>query len=211
MTASTRELPMSAWVVSEERAGEARPVRAEGDRQLLFLARDGDQRACRELIDRHGQRLLAIVHATNGDLGIAEDIVQEALIRALQQAEQLREEASMFPWLVRIALRVGLDYRRKVRREMLTDQIREEAAAEEASPDHRVSAAEDSSRVRAALAELKPAQRQLVVLRYFASLSVAELAEVFGKSEPAIRKDLQRARERVKKMLGDWFDAGGER
>jgi RNA polymerase sigma-70 factor, ECF subfamily len=204
MTASSRPLPISAFAVTTE-ARDTTPIRAEGDRQLLFLAKAGDQRACRELLDRHGQRLLAIVNATNADLGIAEDIVQEAFIRALQQAEQLREESSMFPWLVRIALRVGLDYRRKVRREMLTDVIREEPASIESSPDHRAFAAEESLRVRDARDRLKPQQRQLVVLRYFASLSVAELAEVFGKSEQAIRKDLQRARERVKKHLGDWF------
>src|SRR5262249_7114525 len=127
-------------------AREDRSVKAEGDRALLTLARSGDEKACRELIDRHGARLLQIVRAAHGDLGLAEDVVQETFIRALAQAEQLREESSMVPWLVRIALRVAIDHRRKVRRETLTDQALEVPSERELSPDRSLAAAEDSRR-----------------------------------------------------------------
>lgn len=185
---------------------DARFIRAEGDRALLFAARDGDARACRELLERYGQRLLQVVNATHPGFSFAEDVVQETFIRALAQADQLREETSLFPWLVRIAIHVGYDLRRKVRREQLTDVFADIAEAREKGPEARTLASEDSQRVREALDQLKPQQRELMVLRYFASFSTAELAEVFKKTEPAIRKDLQRARERVKKLLGDWFE-----
>jgi RNA polymerase sigma-70 factor (ECF subfamily) len=207
MTASRRTFSFDASWVEPVAVRDEQFIRAEGDRCLLNQARDGDEKACRELIDRYGQRLLGVVTATQGDLQMAEDIVQETLIRAMQQAEQLREEASMFPWLVKIALRAALDYRRKVRRETLTDRVRDVAEAIESGPEHYVAQSEDSLRVRKALARLKPYQRELIVLRYFSSFSTAELAAVFSKSEAAIRKDLQRARERVKKHLGDWFEA----
>jgi RNA polymerase sigma-70 factor (ECF subfamily) len=204
MSSSERTLTFGTpWV----RDRSTRMLEAQGDRALLSLARDGDERACRELIDRHGQRLLSVVSATQGDLQLAEDIVQETLIRAMEQADQLREEASMFPWLVKIALRVGLDYRRKLRRETLTDRFKDVQESSERSPEQSLARSEDAERVQEALSRLKPYQRELMVLRYFASFSTAELAAVFSKSETAIRKDLQRARERVKKLLGDWFEA----
>ena len=65
--------------------------------------------------------------ATQGYPAIAEDVVQETFLRAIKEADKLREETSMFPWLVKIALRAGIDYRRKIRREMLTDTIVETA------------------------------------------------------------------------------------
>jgi RNA polymerase sigma-70 factor (ECF subfamily) len=194
----------SSVAVSSET--DARFIRAEGDRALLLAARDGDARACRELLERYGPRLLHVVSATHPGYSFAEDVVQEAFIRALEQADQLRQESSLFPWLVRIAIHVGYDLRRKVRRETLTDVFADVPEAKEAGPEAKTLASEDSLYVRKALEKLKPYQRELMVLRYFASFSVAELAEVFKKSEPAIRKDLQRARERVKKLLGDWFE-----
>lgn len=181
-------------------------VAAAGDRALLFAARDGQEPACRELLRRHGRRLLQIVRATHPDLSIGEDVVQEAFLRALAQAEQLREEASLFPWLVRIALRVALDHRRRVRRELLQESPAEHLSASGGTPEERYEEAEESAEVRRALASLPAYPRELIVLRYFGCLSSAELAEVFGKSEVAVRKDLQRARDRVRVLLGPWFE-----
>jgi RNA polymerase sigma-70 factor (ECF subfamily) len=199
MTASSRV--MSFWSeVTGERAQAAMP---SGDHALLLAASAGDGKACRELIARHGTRLLQIVRATNADLGVGEDVVQETFIRALARARDLREEASLFPWLVRIALRVASDYRRKVRRETLTDTVSDGICEKSLSPEAELEERESNERVRKALAALKPYPRELMTLRYFASLSVAELAAVFGKSEVAIRKDLQRARDRVRVELED--------
>src|SRR5215831_9246129 len=166
MGVSSRRIPLT-WATALDQEQGGRFVKGEGDRALLFRARDGDEKACRELLERHGQRLLSVVIATQGDPAMAEDVVQETFIRAIREADKLREEASMFPWLVKIALRAGIDYRRKVRREM-------------------------------------------IVLRYFASFSTHELALVFQKSEAAIRKDLQRARGRTRKLLAHMFGGRNE-
>src|SRR5688572_8526490 len=183
-------------------------TKALGDARLLELAKNGRESAARELLERYGHRLLSIVEATHGDLAMSEDIVQEAFIRAIQQGHQLREESSSFPWLVRIALRVAIDFRRKVRRETLTEIIHD-VPDESAGPERRAEAAEDAARVKRALERLKPYRRELMILRYFASFSVTELAEVFQKTETAVRKDLQRARDDMREELTDWFEAGG--
>jgi RNA polymerase sigma-70 factor (ECF subfamily) len=179
---------------------------AMSDGALLGLARKGDERACRELLLRHGPRLWAAVEATHRDPGLAEDVVQETLLRAIERADQLLDEHRAFPWLVRIALRVAIDHKRKVRREHPLEEGWDAPAAPEDGPEHRVTSEEDARRVAAAVARLPDYQKELVSLRYFAHLSAAELAEVFGKSEVAIRKDLQRARAQLKTALAPWME-----
>jgi RNA polymerase sigma-70 factor (ECF subfamily) len=199
---------MSQWT-ARVLGGRAEEDTSElGDARLLELAKSGRETAARELLERYGHRLLSIVEAAHGDLGMSEDIVQETFIRAIQQGHQLREESSSFPWLVRIALRVAIDFRRKTRRETLTE-IMTDVPDEAAGPERTIEAAQDAARVKRALERLKPYRRELMILRYFASFSVIELAEVFQKTEAAIRKDLQRAREDMRKQLVDWFEAGG--
>jgi RNA polymerase sigma-70 factor (ECF subfamily) len=189
-----------------QRAAEV-PVAEATDELLLELARTkNDEAAVRELIERYGDRLLAIVDAAHGDLDLSEDIVQETFIRAIRQSHQLRAAASLFPWLVRIAIRVALDQRRKTRRETFAPEAIEIVAPEEQGPHARAEAAQDAAQVDRAISRLPDYPRELIILRYFASFSVAELAGVFDKTETAIRKDLQRARERLRTHLSPWFE-----
>ncbi|MCA9550880.1 MAG: sigma-70 family RNA polymerase sigma factor [Myxococcales bacterium] len=179
---------------------------AMSDGALLGQAKRGDERACRELLARHGPRLWAAVEATHRDPGLAEDVVQETLLRAIDRADQLMDEHRAFPWLVRIALRVAIDHKRKVRREALLEEGWDAAGPPEDAPDQHLASAEDARRVSAAVAQLDDYPRELVSLRYFAHLSAAELGEVFGKTDVAIRKDLQRARAQLRVALAPWME-----
>ncbi|MEM6734136.1 MAG: sigma-70 family RNA polymerase sigma factor, partial [Myxococcota bacterium] len=102
------------------------------DRQLLAWAAQRDDAACNELISRYGRKLYALVERSHGDLQLSEDIVQDAFFRAIEAHTQLREESAFFPWLVRIAFRRAVDYRRKARREALVDIF---TFAERSAPD----------------------------------------------------------------------------
>lgn len=177
-----------------------------GDRALLERAGVGDEAACRELLERYGSRLMGVVRATHGDLALDDDIVQETFIRAIRHGSQLKQETSLFPWLVRIAFRVAIDHRRSRRRETLTDVWPESTEAPGPNPLEVCEASEDAAQVKRALDRLKAYPRKLLILRYFTNFSVAELADVFSKSEVAIRKDLQRAREQMRRHLEPWFE-----
>lgn len=185
----------------------AQAVEAEADGALLRRAKRGDEAACRELLDRHGGRLMGVVQKAHHDLGQTEDVVQETFVRAIQQADRLRSDGAFFPWLVRIALNVAVDLRRRTQRETVTDELPEMTTSVESGADHRMERVEDADRVNRALERLKPRSRELLVLRYFAGMSVAELAEVFDKSDVAIRKELQRSRDQLRRQLVQWFGA----
>lgn len=180
------------------------PEDAPADAEMLRRANAGDEASARVLVARYGPRLGRIVEAAYGDRGLAEDVVQETFLRAIDQAHQLRDDAGLLAWLVRIALRLAADSKRKRRRETLPGELPDHASA--SSPEGTLAAAQDALAVRAALDKLSERWRTLLVLRYFSGFSTQEIAEITGKKEPAIRKDLERARARMKKLLARWFE-----
>lgn len=186
--------------------GRGRDLCGLADGALLARAARRDEAACRELLRRHGPRLCSVIEATHRDSGLAEDVVQETFVRAIERADQLRDDAQLFPWLVRIALRLAIDHRRKTRRESALNEDWDVPGRPDEGPEHKVVAQQDADLVVRAVARLSDYPKELVALRYFAHLSTAELSEVFGKSEAAIRKDLQRARARLKDILLPWVD-----
>ncbi|MEM6532348.1 MAG: RNA polymerase sigma factor [Myxococcota bacterium] len=172
------------------------------DRSLLARSAERDDRATQELVARYGQRLFALVERSHGDLQLSEDIVQDALFRAIESRDQLRDDSAVFPWLIRIALRRAIDYRRKRRRESLVD-ILTLTDREGPSIDNELELDQSREResVRRALSRVKPYHRELLTLRYYSHLSVREIADVYEKSEALIRKDLQRARAQLERRL----------
>lgn len=192
-------------------ARESVDLRAASDRELLSRAAERDDEACFELVARYGERLLAVVEKSHGDLQLSDDIVQDAIFRAIEKQTQLRDGAAVFPWLARIALRRASDYRRKTRRESLVDMFSfgETRPAAPTFGEAHLDADRDRAEVRRALGRLKPYHRELLVLRYYSQLSVEELCQVYDKRNASIRKDLQRAREQLERRLPDRF--GGER
>lgn len=176
------------------------------DGELLRRAARGDEGACRILLSRHGPRLMGVLEASGRSAVQAEDVVQETFLRAFSRADQLRDDARLFPWLVRIGLRVAVDLERKTRREACVEAPALDATDPDADPIRDVEVAQTGQMVTDAVARLPEHPRRLVQMRYFAHLSTAELAEVFDKSEVAIRKDLQRARAQLKEILQPWLE-----
>ena len=177
------------------------------DGALLRRAAGGDEAACRVLLGRHGPRLMGVLQASGRSAAQAEDVVQETFLRAFSRADQLQDDSRLFPWLVRIGLRVAIDLERKTRREACVEAPGGEASDPDADPVRELEAAQSKQMVVDAVARLPEQPRRLVQMRYFAHLSTAELAEVFDKSEVAIRKDLQRARAKLKAILQPWLEA----
>jgi RNA polymerase sigma-70 factor (ECF subfamily) len=188
---------------------DVRPAATLGDADLLRRARTGDSEAPRELLRRHGQRLARVAYATVGDWSAAEDVVQETVVRAIAEVDRLREDASVVSWLSRIAVRVAIDGKRKTHRETLFAEPPEEdtpTTVRAPSPEVALSSAESRTMVARAMAQLPPATREVLALRYDAGFTAAEIAELTGKSEVAVRKELQRARDRLRTLLAPWFE-----
>ncbi len=191
------------------RERDVRPVGTLGDAELLRRARDGDGEAPRELVRRHGARLARVAYARTGDWAGAEDVVQETLVRAIAEVDRLRDDASVVAWLSRIAVRVGIDGKRKTHRETLVAEPEADGAVPDPAPDPELRASDAQSRtlVAQAMAKLPAQTREILALRYDAGFTAPEIAEITGKSEVAVRKELQRARDRLRALLAPWFEA----
>jgi RNA polymerase sigma-70 factor (ECF subfamily) len=198
--------------------------------ELLSRTAAGDRAARGQLLEQHRQKLKRMV-AVRLDRRLAarvdsSDVVQEALTEADRRLDDYLRERPMpyYPWLRRLTW-IWLDRvhrrhtakRRNVRREE-PRELPEQSAAELAErllagntgPVAAAVRREQRLRVRVALAELAPADREVLVLRFLERLSTMETAAVLGVSANAVRLRHMRALQRLRDRLGDEF-AGEDR
>ncbi len=145
---------------------------------------------------QRAQRLLAW-HAA------AEDVVQEAFLKAAGKLPTLRDPAKARAWLGQVVLNRCRSWRRReaVRRRLLPWRAREVA------PPERQAAADETARsVRQAVAALPAKEREAVVLRYFEGLPLAEVAAALGERQNTVEVRLHRARGKLAVVLAEWRD-----
>jgi RNA polymerase sigma-70 factor (ECF subfamily) len=167
----------------------------------------GDSSAFRRLIDREAPRLVRFAYGMLGNLADAEDVVQDTLIRLLENAASWTPEARIGTWLHRVCYNRAIDVLRR-RRVVADDNALEEMADEGDNADAAILRSETILSVRDAMERLPARQRTAVLLFHFQDLSQRDAASVMGVSEDAFESMLARARRRLKRLIGD-SDGGG--
>ncbi|MGW3935205.1 SigE family RNA polymerase sigma factor [Streptomyces sp. NBC_00024] len=142
------------------------------------------------------KRLVTVVYAVTGDLGEAEDAVQEAYARAWPRWEQLVAEGDPTPWVRTVALRLAVSSWRRTRNRIL-------AHFRHGPPPDLPGLAPDHVALVAALRRLNPEQRRAVVLHHLLDLPVEEVARQTGSTSTAVRSRLMRARRVLSAHLTD--------
>ncbi|GAA3500900.1 SigE family RNA polymerase sigma factor [Streptomyces prasinosporus] len=142
------------------------------------------------------KRLVAVVYAVTGDLGEAEDAVQEAYARAWPRWEQLVAEGDPTPWVRTVALRLAVSSWRRARNRL-------RAHFRHGPPPDLPGLAPDHVALVAALRHLNPEQRRAVVLHHLLDLPVEEVARQTGSTSTAVRSRLMRARRILSTHLTD--------
>ena len=176
------------------RAAEDAAARAREDaeRSLVARARAGDREAFRGLVERHQGRALALARRLLRDDAEAEEVAQDAFLKAWSALPGFRAEASFGTWLHRIVYRRALD-----RLDALKVRRRHEAAApswpEDGAPADDFGGPADE-RVRHLVESLPALQRAAVTLYYFEDRSVQDAARVLGMHENTMKTHLHRAR-----------------
>lgn len=202
----------TAWPVQASISGRL-DLERDSDNALVRRAREGDYSAFEQLFDRHRQLVYRFAYQMVPRRDDAEDIVQEAFVRAYQNLHRYRDEAKFTTWLLRIVSNLCTDQARMSQRRTALEQ--QEAAdslgwmtrgvtedpVENLDGERRVLA------LRKALNALPPHHRTVIVLRDIEEREYSDIAQILGCTVGGAKLRVLRARralrDRVAPLLGD--------
>jgi RNA polymerase sigma-70 factor, ECF subfamily len=153
------------------------------------------------LVGTYSALLFRVAHSVLRSEGEAEDVVQDVFVRVLEHRRSLGGVRDMRVWLVRIAWNLAVDRRRRVRPEQLDERFVEGLVAGNVPADRAVDEARRMKAVFEEMERLPRAERNVLLLSAVDELGTAEMAEVLGRSESAVRALLFRARTRLRERL----------
>lgn len=203
------------------------------DRRCLAALRAGDERAFRQLVERHGPGMLRLARANVSSNGVAEEVVQEAWLGVLKSLERFEGRSSLSTWIYRILINTARSRMRKEGRSIpFSSLVRDEVSGDEPSlptetflarehaehpggwamapgawktdPDGRLVAGETREKLSEAIESLPPAQQTVISLRDIEGWSSEEVRNALEISESNQRVLLHRARSKVRKALADY-------
>jgi RNA polymerase sigma-70 factor, ECF subfamily len=170
------------------------------DEALVRGARSGDLRAFELLVERH-QAVVRRVAARIVGPNHADDVAQDALLRAFHRLDQFRGEAGFRPWLLRITNNTALTFleRERVRRGEPEEDAEETASR--GTPADELELSERRDRLATKILQLSPAHRAVLVLRDLEGLSYEEIADVTDAPLGSVKARLHRARMELIEIL----------
>ncbi len=172
-----------------------------GDGELVGLAAAGRRDAFEELVRRHADQLYAVILRLTGDAGEAEEVVQEAFLRAWRGIDRFERRAQFFTWLYRIGLN---EAKRRAGRRPASEPLSVEdgALAQTADFSHAPERRAEQHALRVvlerAVRDLPAGYRAPLILRDVEGLSTEQAAEIMGLKEAAFKSRLHRARLTVR-------------
>jgi RNA polymerase sigma-70 factor, ECF subfamily len=145
--------------------------------------------------------LFRVAHAWCHDRALADDLAQEALAKALEHADQLRDAERLRSWVFGIMANCWRDHLRSSRPTIDIDALDEECVCGDPTPDEACGRAEVVNRVRAAVARLPVGQRQTLTLVDLEEFSYAEVAAILDIPIGTVMSRLCRARLALREFL----------
>jgi RNA polymerase sigma-70 factor (ECF subfamily) len=189
-----------------ERGGrEATSAPADADpleADLLAKARGGNLFAFEEIVKRHQRRVYAVALRIVRRHDVADDVTQEAFMRAQRALPSFDLARPFGPWIARIAANLAVNYVRSPRaREQALPEAYAEAPAPDPDPLTGVLEREARAALSRALGLLSAEQRSVFVLRVMEEMSYREIAEALELSPGTVMSRLSRAREKLRVAL----------
>lgn len=176
------------------------------EQELILRAQRGDTNAFADLLALHERFVYNLALRTIGDPTEAEDVAQEAFVRAWQALPNFRGGSALRTWLYRIVINLCYNRFPRLRRELneLTDNSSTnlpEPASLEANPALYSELRERRALLHCEIERLPESQRLLIVLRYQDELSYEEIASLLGLPLGTVKTGLFRAKERLRQAL----------
>ena len=186
-----------------------RPVDLRGlaDEELMALVDAGDTRAFEVIFDRHGGAGYSLAYRMCGRRALAEDIVQEAFLSLWRSGSGYdRTRGSVRSWVLGAVHNRAIDALRragaKAGRDVSDEGIAERLKAPETT-EAEVVRRDEARRVRSALAELPPDQRQVIELAYFGGLTHSQIADVLDLPHGTVKGRMRLGLMKMRQALGE--------
>lgn len=185
----------------------------ELERSLLRRLRDRDERAFRELLELHRDRVFNITYRMLGNRAEAEDVAQEVFIAVFKTIDQFREESKFSTWLYRVTVnhcknRIKYLARRHDRDRDELDETSHQAngavngaPVRAPQPDRALAGAQMEKLLQEAIASLDEDQREVIILRDVEDLSIEEICEITKLPDGTVKSRLHRARLVLRKKM----------
>jgi RNA polymerase sigma-70 factor, ECF subfamily len=183
-------------------------VRMDGsDVALVARAKDGDEDAFRELVEKHARNVFRLAFRLTGNEEDAEDVVQESFLKAYRSLPRFEGKSEFGSWLFRITTNCAYDtVRRRERRRAdalpgADDTAGPELASTLPSPERAAAGAELARKLKKAMARLSASERTAFVLRHFEGRSIVEIASALGIRTGATKTCVFRAVTKIRSAL----------
>ncbi len=193
----------------------------EDDQELVGACRAGRTEAFGRLVMRYKDRLHATLVRLTGSVEDAQDLVQDAFLRAYEKLDHFQGSSSFYTWVYRIAVNLALSERRKRKPPLRLSDVPSFDPAnaaddlERSDPTAPIERRERETMVQKALLELSPDFRKVVILKDLEGMRYEEIAEVLGVPVGTVRSRLHRGRcelkGRLEVMMGERVEGRPER
>ena len=201
---------------------EAQLEARDPDVRLMLQIRDDVSGAFEVLVERYQHRLVGVLTHLIGRVDEAEDLTQEVFLRIYRARKGYRPKAKFSTWLFTIANNLAMNHLRSRGRNPAVPMgmesssssqfglrpLEEQAMDREGTPSAQMRSVELSDVVREALDILGEDQKLAVLLNKFEDMSYADIAEVMGRSEAAVKSLLARARTHLREQLEPYLKTG---
>lgn len=199
---------------TNSKAAEAPAMQPDPERALVVAAQAGDVSAFESLVGMYERKIFRLAMNITQNREDAEDVMQNAFLKAYEHLGNFQGDSRFYTWLVRIAVNEGLMRLRKRRPNQvsLDEQIEgdenlmpREIVDWGPSPEQRFAQTELQEILRAVIGELHEDFRTVFLLRDVEDLSTEETAQLLGLSVPAVKSRLLRARLKLRHKLNRYF------
>ena len=203
----------TAGAVAKKRwFGKEEPLEDLDDGQLVTLTKGGNKDAYKILFERYQKRCLAIAYQVTRSSEDAEDITQEAFVKAYLSLQSFKGESSFYSWLYRIVYNMSIDVQRKHSRRSETlpieDLPTEESCVVRELPSDKLEHREDANRISNGLKKLTPEHRAVILLRDVEGFSYEQISETLKVSKGTVMSRLFYARKKLQESLTEVSSIG---
>jgi len=184
---------------------------AEADARLVRQTLGGDRRAFDQLVERYQRPAIAVAYRLLGKVDDAQEVAQDAFLKAFRSLDALQKPEAFGGWLMRIVSNLSLNYRRgrKTRAQLpLDDLLRSDdrdpqAGGDSVDPQRVMAGKELGEQLRLALEQLPEKQRMAILLFTIEQLPQKQVAETLDCSVEAVKWHVFQGRKKLKEMLKD--------